>query len=136
LISAAEIFAALGLVPIVSMRAGDGINGVLAEIVDSACAVIDDDLVGVYLEESFALSVADDESDCNLVVVSSAPIEACRLATLLAFHGSLPDRPAHWNRHLEDSHFLAAWPRGSRRPQAALGVYRPLQRPCVVGRVR
>jgi hypothetical protein len=86
----------------------DELDGVLAALVDNARDVIGDDLVGVYLQGSFALGGADDESDCDFLVVSSTPVEESRLAALRAFHGGLPHRPGYWNRHLEGSYPLAA----------------------------
>ena len=43
------------------------LDGVLTELVDTARDVLGDDLVGVYLQGSFALGEADDESDCDVV---------------------------------------------------------------------
>jgi len=86
----------------------DELDGVLAELVDNARDVIGDGLVGVYLQGSFALGVAEAESDCDFLVVSSTPVEDTRLAALRAPRGGLPHRPGYWNRHLEGSYFLAA----------------------------
>ncbi len=65
----------------------DELDDVLAELVDNASDVIGDDLVGVYLHGSFALGGADDESDCDFLVVSSTRVDETRLAALRAFHG-------------------------------------------------
>jgi len=86
----------------------DELDGVLAELVDTAHDVIGADLVGVYLQGSFALGGADRESDCDFLVVTSAPVEDTRLAALRLFHGELPHRRGYWNQHLEGSYPLAA----------------------------
>jgi hypothetical protein len=77
------------------------LDGVLGELRDTARRVMEDDLVGVYLHGSFALGGADDESDCDFVVVTASPIDANQLAALRAFHAGLPHRPGYWNAHLE-----------------------------------
>lgn len=82
------------------------LDGVLAEVVSNARGVIGSDLVGVYLHGSFALGGVDDESDCDFLVVSSAPVGDVRLTALRAFHGALRRRPGYWNQHLEGSYAL------------------------------
>ena len=84
------------------------LDGVLTELVDPARDVLGDDLVGVYLQGSFALGGADDESDCDFLVVTAAPVDDSRLTALRAFHGDLPHRPGHWNQHPEGSYPVAA----------------------------
>jgi hypothetical protein len=86
----------------------DDLDDVLEELVETAREVIEDDLVGVYLQGSFALGGADDESDCDFLVVTSTPLGSNRLAALRAFHGDLPHRPGYWNQHLEGSYPVAA----------------------------
>lgn len=82
----------------------DELDGVLAEVADHAHDVIGEDLVGVYLQGSFALGGADAESDCDFLVVTSAPVGDTRLAALRVFHAELPHRPGFWNQHLEGSY--------------------------------
>jgi len=84
------------------------LDGVLAELADQPHDVIGEDLVGVYLQVSFALGGADRESDCDFLVVTSAPVDDTRMAALRVFHGELPHRRGYWNQHLEGSYPLAA----------------------------
>ena len=86
----------------------DELDDVLEELVGTAHHVIGIDLVGVYLHGSFALGGADDESDCDFLVVTSTPIEDHQMAALRSFHADLPHRPGYWNQHLEGSYALAA----------------------------
>jgi hypothetical protein len=85
----------------------DELDETLAQLLENARDVIGDDLVGVYLQGSFALGGADNESDCDFLVVSSTPVRDARLAALRAFHLDLPHRPGYWNHHLEGSYPLA-----------------------------
>ena len=86
----------------------DELDGVLSELRSNAEDLFGDDLVGVYVQGSFALGGADSESDCDFLVVVSTPIETARLAGLRAFFSQLRRRPGYWNQHLEGSYALAA----------------------------
>jgi hypothetical protein len=80
------------------------LDDVLAELVHEAQEALGDDLVGVYLQGSFALGDADAESDCDFLVVTRDLLDDEQLAPLRAFHAGLPHRPGTWNRHLEGSY--------------------------------
>ena len=80
----------------------------LAELVTDAQHVFGEDLVGVYLQGSFALGGADNESDCDFLVVTATPVDLARLARLGTFFSQLLHRPGYWNQHLEGSYPLAA----------------------------
>ena len=118
LVTRDEAFAALAFAPcgddLTGCRHGSArtgiaeLDGVLTELVDTARDVLGDDLVGVYLQGSFALGGADDESDCDFLVAADTPVDDSRLTALRAFHGDLPHRPGHWNQHLEGSYPVAA----------------------------
>ena len=82
----------------------DELDSVLRELVTTASAVLADNLVGVYLNGSFALDAADAESDCDFVVVTATSMEGSRADALRAFHAELPHRPGYWNAHLEGSY--------------------------------
>jgi len=80
------------------------LDDVLAELVDQARSALGDDLVGAYLQGSFALGDADAESDCDFLVVTRWGLSHEQCASLRAFHAELPHRPGTWNRHLEGSY--------------------------------
>jgi predicted nucleotidyltransferase len=76
------------------------LDDVLAELVDQARAALRDDLVGAYVQGSFALGDADAESDCDFLVVTRKAPTGVQRAALHGFHADLPHRPGAWNRHL------------------------------------
>ncbi len=82
------------------------LDGVLAEVADHAADVLGDDLVGVYLEGSFALGAGDVCSDVDFIVVMKTPLGDQREGRLRAFHRELPTRQEHWAQHLEGSYAL------------------------------
>lgn len=86
----------------------DELDDVLAELVSNAQMVLGPDLVGVYLQGSFALGGADGESDCDFLVITTAPLDDGRLTALRVFHRDLPHRPGYWNAHLQGSYAPAA----------------------------
>jgi len=82
------------------------LDGVLVELVNTAQEVLGRGLVGVYLQGSFALGGADEESDCDFLVVTASPVTGSRLDALRAFHSALPHRAGYWNAHPEGSYPL------------------------------
>ncbi|MDQ1688043.1 MAG: hypothetical protein QOK42_1018 [Frankiaceae bacterium] len=95
------------------------LNGLLLEIAAHAQRVFLDDLVGVYLQGSFALGAADLHSDCDFLVVVHAPVTAAQEAHVRRLHDDIPTRSGHWVHHLEGSYPVAAELRtldGSGRP--------------------
>jgi hypothetical protein len=93
------------------------LDDVLAELVERVGAALGEDLVGVYLQGSFALGDADDESDCDFLVVTRASLTDGQWAILRTFHAELPHREGTWNRHLEGSYA----PAGELADLAAVG---------------
>lgn len=83
------------------------LDAVLARVVGHARDLYGADLVGVYLEGSFALGGADAESDCDVVVVCRCGTSGAQLEHLRGFHRALAAAdPAA--RHLEISYAPAA----------------------------
>jgi hypothetical protein len=82
----------------------DELNAVLAELVAVAQRALADNLVGVYLQGSFALGAGDMASDCDFIVVTSGPLTLEQEGKVRAFHDDLPTREGFWNRHLEGSY--------------------------------
>jgi len=80
------------------------LNAILAELVDTARAVLAGNFVGAYLQGSFALGDADEHSDVDFLVVTEdevTPEQQDRLATM---HAAFPDRAVSWAQHLEGSY--------------------------------
>ncbi|MDX6273502.1 MAG: hypothetical protein QOJ92_712 [Frankiales bacterium] len=84
------------------------LNGLLLEIAAHAQRVFLDDLVGVYLQGSFALGAADLHSDCDFLVVVRAPVTAAQEAHVRRLHDDIPTRSGHWVHHLEGSYPVAS----------------------------
>ncbi len=81
------------------------LDDVLWGLVALSREVLGDDLVGVYLQGSFAIGDADEHSDVDfLVVVRDGPTETQR-AALQAGHARLFSLPTEWAKHLEGSYF-------------------------------
>lgn len=84
------------------------LDGVLAQIADQARDVIGADLVGVYVEGSFALGAGDMYSDVDFFVVMKTAWTPSREQRVRAFHRELPTRSEHWAQHVEGSYALLA----------------------------
>jgi len=84
------------------------LNDVLAELTERVTAILGDDLVGVYLQGSFAVGDADLASDCDFLIPVRSQVTSEQEHCLRALHDELPTRDGFWNRHLEGSYPLAA----------------------------
>lgn len=84
------------------------LNGVLADLVANASRILGDNLVGAYLQGSFAVGDGDRYSDCDFLIAVQAPLTAKQEAGLRALHDHLPTWKGHWTRHLEGSYPLLA----------------------------
>lgn len=82
------------------------LDAVTAEIASHARAVLGEDMVGAYVEGSFALGAGDLHSDVDFIVVMRTAITPSREQALRAFHRELPTRPEHWAQHVEGSYAL------------------------------
>lgn len=76
------------------------LDAVLDAVAGHARSVHGDAFVGAYLEGSFALGAADDESDCDVVVIVRDTSDA-QFARLADFHRDLGTGDAPWARRLE-----------------------------------
>ena len=83
------------------------LNGVLADLAAAAQQALGDDLVGAYVQGSFALGAGDLHSDCDFLVVVRRRPDAEQEAALRALHRDIPHRAGHWCRHLEGSYAVA-----------------------------
>jgi shikimate kinase len=80
------------------------LNAVLRELTHGAITVLGDNLVGAYLQGSFALGDADQYSDVDFLIPTRAPITPGQEAALRALHASFPARAIGWAKHLEGSY--------------------------------
>ncbi|MGE3075078.1 MAG: aminoglycoside adenylyltransferase domain-containing protein [Dehalococcoidia bacterium] len=81
------------------------LNTVLEHLVSGIRDVLGPNLVGVYLQGSFAVGDADENSDVDWAAVTNHDIDAVVHARLNEFHRELHARPETWAQHLEGSYF-------------------------------
>jgi hypothetical protein len=93
------------------------LNELLADLVDSVTATLGENLVGAYLQGSFAVGDADIQSDCDFIVVTHGAVTSEQEGRLRALHDEIPTRSGHWTQHLEGSYA----PRDELRTLDALG---------------
>ncbi|MGH7469813.1 MAG: nucleotidyltransferase domain-containing protein [Longimicrobiales bacterium] len=64
-----------------------------------------DNLVGIYLQGSFAVGGYDEHSDVDFIVVLERDITDDELGRLQDLHRRVFDLPSEWAKHLEGSYF-------------------------------
>lgn len=82
----------------------EDLNAVLAELTRRLQAHLGDNLVGVYLQGSFAIGDADDRSDVDLTFVLARDLTAEEIPPLEALHAEIHAMPTVWAQHLEGSY--------------------------------
>lgn len=80
------------------------LDAVLAQLVAGLRATLGDNLVGVYLQGSFAVGDADEHSDVDFLVVIEHELTEDEQRALHALHERLFQLPSHWAQHLEGSY--------------------------------
>jgi predicted nucleotidyltransferase len=80
------------------------LDGVLEALVSGVREVLGQNLVGVYLQGSFAVGDADDWSDADFLVVTEEPVGERERPELDELHRRLFDLPLHWAKHVEGSY--------------------------------
>lgn len=83
------------------------LNDILAELTERVERILGQDLVGVYLQGSFAVGDADLASDCDFLVPVRRQVTPDQEQQLRVFHDEVPTRDGFWNRHLEGSYPVA-----------------------------
>jgi len=83
------------------------LNALLNELTERASGILGDNLVGAYLQGSFAVGDADLYSDCDFLIPVRSPITPDQEANLRALHDEIPTRSGHWTHHLEGSYPVA-----------------------------
>lgn len=81
------------------------LNAVLREMADSMREVLGRNLVGVYLQGSFALGDFDAHSDADWIVALEKPLSAGEVEALQAMHERIFCLECAWAQHLEGSYF-------------------------------
>ncbi len=84
------------------------LNAVLLEMAQSQHGVLGDNLLGVYLQGSFAVGDFDEHSDVDFIAVIHEAISEQQLADLQQMHWRLFRLESIWAQHLEGSYFPAA----------------------------
>ncbi|MBS0631774.1 MAG: nucleotidyltransferase domain-containing protein, partial [Verrucomicrobia bacterium] len=79
------------------------LNALLAELVARWRQILGENLVGAYLQGSFAVGDFNDHSDVDFIVIVAHEITADELAALQALHAEMHARPLYWAQHLEGS---------------------------------
>ena len=82
------------------------LDWLLVEFVKEVRSALRDDVVGIYLQGSFALGAADEWSDVDFIVGVRAPV--VDLTPLNAIHERLYQQPVGWAKHLEGSYIPIA----------------------------
>ena len=80
------------------------LDAVLRELVDGAQAILGESFCGAYLQGSFALGDADEESDVDFLVVTHDEAGDDRAAELQAMHRRIYALETPWAQHLEGSY--------------------------------
>lgn len=80
------------------------LNAVLEELVAGARGVLGENLVGAYLQGSFAVGDADEHSDVDFLVVTERALTPAEQRQLQALQERLFTLPTHWAQHLEGSY--------------------------------
>ncbi|MBM4429599.1 MAG: DUF4111 domain-containing protein [Chloroflexi bacterium] len=80
------------------------LNQVLAQLVSRMAQVLGDELVGVYLQGSFALGGYDEHSDVDFVAIEQE-LAQDQVDRLQAMHDQVYQLASPWAQHLEGSYF-------------------------------
>src|SRR6185436_11756616 len=84
------------------------LDSLLDHFVRRVCGVLADNLVGAYLQGSFALGDYDEHSDVDFIVVMREDIAGAQVPALNALHASIHGLPPPWSHRLEGSYVPAA----------------------------
>ena len=84
------------------------LNAVLSEWLDHIRTVLGEDLIGAYLQGSFAVGDFDEHSDVDFLVAIQDKLSDAQLAGLQETHVKIYNLDSPWARHLEGSYFPLA----------------------------
>ncbi|SDS54821.1 protein of unknown function [Friedmanniella luteola] len=80
------------------------LDQLLGELLGHWQRILRDDLVGAYLQGSFALGGGDQQSDCDWLVATRRRPTEQQVAELRGLHDEMPTRDGHWPHDLEGSY--------------------------------
>jgi predicted nucleotidyltransferase len=80
------------------------LDAVLGELVESAQTILGESFCGAYLQGSFALGDADEESDVDFLIVTHEEVTDAHAAKLQAMHERIYWLETPWAQHLEGSY--------------------------------
>lgn len=80
------------------------LDAVLRELVEGVQAILGEGFGGAYLQGSFALGDADEESDVDFLVVTHDEVGSAQAAELQAMHRRIYALETPWAQHLEGSY--------------------------------
>ena len=81
------------------------LNDVLSEFTHSVQQILGDNLLGLYLQGSFAAGDFDEYSDVDWLAILQHDLTEAELAALQVMHPRLFGLPSPWAQHLEGSYF-------------------------------
>ena len=81
------------------------LNAVLQELTESVQAILGAELVGVYLQGSFAGGDFDEHSDVDYIMVIERELTEAQVTELQSMHARIYELDCAWAQHLEGSYF-------------------------------
>ncbi len=80
------------------------LDALLTELLATWRRILGENLVGAYVQGSFALGAGDQHSDCDWIVALRDRPTASQEAQLRALHDEIPTREDHWPHDIEGSY--------------------------------
>jgi hypothetical protein len=80
------------------------LDELLAELVGHWQRILGGNLIGAYVQGSFALGAGDQQSDCDWIVVTDGALTGPQITELRDLHDEIPTREGHWCHDLEGSY--------------------------------
>jgi hypothetical protein len=87
----------------VTVTAYPELDDLLADLLGRWRQILGDDLVGAYVQGSFALGAGDLHSDCDFLVATRGRLTDDQESGLRLLHAEVPHRDGHWCHDLEGS---------------------------------
>ncbi|PWB71154.1 hypothetical protein C3F09_08170 [candidate division GN15 bacterium] len=84
------------------------LNAILRELVNSVRSILRDDLIGAYLQGSFAVGDFDEHSDCDFAIAVNQDLSNRQIQDLRSMHRRIYNLDMRWAQALEGSYFPKA----------------------------
>jgi predicted nucleotidyltransferase len=81
------------------------LNQVLSDLVSRIQNILGANLIGVYLQGSFAIGDCDQHSDVDFIVVIDEQLTSAQVDALQVMHDQVYELDSEWAKHLEGSYF-------------------------------